>query len=410
MALSGLADGPPVVPRRDFAGRLDLLLRRVERLSAAWGNPLILDQHLFTERAAFLGLTRRGAVSCNGSCRLIRGTDGWLAVNLPRPDDLELVPAWLCREIDGDPWTAIAAAARTEPVARLAGRAALLGLPVAVAATSGPAARATNDRAADAAVPSCRGEERQGEGRKPLVIDLSSLWAGPLCAHLLGWAGCRVVKVESLGRPDGARFGPAGFYDLLHAGHDSVSLDFRDGNDRKTLRRLLLAADVVIEGSRPRALTQLGIDRDAVMAARPGLTWVSVTAYGRGDGRIGFGDDTAAAAGLLAADGAGDPVFLGDALADPVAGLTAAAGALESLLAGGGRTVDVSLAEAAAFVAEAPTIGPAASVRRRPGTCGWTVQADGIRTPVAPPAARTPTDRAAPMGRDTRAVLAELCP
>ena len=39
----------------------------------------------------------------------------------------------------------------------------------------------------------------------PLVVDLSALWAGPLCAHLLGLAGARVVKVESLGRPDGAR-------------------------------------------------------------------------------------------------------------------------------------------------------------------------------------------------------------
>lgn len=38
-------------------------------------------------------------------------------------------------------------------------------------------------------------------GERPLVIDFSSLWAGPLCAHLLGRCGADVVKVESLDRP-----------------------------------------------------------------------------------------------------------------------------------------------------------------------------------------------------------------
>ena len=40
-----------------------------------------------------------------------------------------------------------------------------------------------------------------------MVVDLSSLWAGPLVGHLLLRAGARVVKVESTTRPDGARRG-----------------------------------------------------------------------------------------------------------------------------------------------------------------------------------------------------------
>ena len=50
---------------------------------------------------------------------------------------------------------------------------------------------------------------------------------------------------------------------------------------------------------------------------------VSITAFGRDSNRIGFGDDVAAAAGLVALDDAGDPVFCGDAIADPLTGLTA---------------------------------------------------------------------------------------
>ena len=41
----------------------------------------------------------------------------------------------------------------------------------------------------------------------PRIVDLSALWAGPLCAHLLQLAGASVVKLESTRRPDGARFG-----------------------------------------------------------------------------------------------------------------------------------------------------------------------------------------------------------
>ena len=49
-------------------------------------------------------------------------------------------------------------------------------------------------------------------------IDAGGLFSrGPLCAHLLGTAGARVVKVETADRLDGARRGEPAFYDLLNA-------------------------------------------------------------------------------------------------------------------------------------------------------------------------------------------------
>jgi crotonobetainyl-CoA:carnitine CoA-transferase CaiB-like acyl-CoA transferase len=233
--------------------------------------------------------------------------------------------------------------------------------------------------------------------RRPLVVDLSSLWAGPLCGHLLTQAGARVIKVESLGRPDAARFGPQAFFDRLHADQEMVQLDFSTTQGRAQLSRLIARADVVIEASRPRALEQLGVDLTAVFAARPGVTWVSLTAYGRKGpwrNRVGFGDDAAAAGGLVEWDDAGGPVFVGDALADPIAGLMAAAGAFAAMAAGGGLLVDVALREAAAFIAGAPPIV----------TRDWTQGAQ-----PAPPLARPPAERPArPAGLDTAAVLAEL--
>jgi hypothetical protein len=416
-ALTGHPD-ETVLPRRDFLGRLDDLLWRVEDLGARFGVTLGLGHSVFTGRAALMGLSRRGQVSCSGTCRLIEAADGWIAVNLARPEDVELVPAWFCREV-GDPWAAIEEAARLNSAARLAERAAMLGIPTAgipLTLPSPPGGEGKYGSIVDAGVPSPQRGEGQGEGgreaapgrtlqghcgvhlltppipfsrhpaegrdpvwtihaqnspsldpglrrddgwrKAPLVVDLSSLWAGPLCGHLLTRIGCRVIKVESTDRPDGARFGSPAFFRKLHEGQEFLALDLASPDGRARLRDLILSADVVIEGSRPRALLQLGIDRNEIMAQRPSLIWASITAHGRADNRVGFGDDAAAAAGLLAWDRVGRPVFVGDAIADPIAGLTAAAGAMEALLRGEGGCVDVSLSGAAAWVAAAAEVAP----------------------------------------------------
>src|SRR5262249_36579837 len=139
----------------------------------------------------------------------------------------------------------------------------------------------------------------RGKG-KPLVIDLSSLWAGPLCSHLLHKLGADVVKIESTRRPDGARRGPALFFDLMNAGKRSVALDFSSREGRESLHALVRKADIVIEGSRPRALRQLGLDAEQVIAECV-TTWVSINGYGRDEPQenwIAFGDDAGVAAGL----------------------------------------------------------------------------------------------------------------
>jgi crotonobetainyl-CoA:carnitine CoA-transferase CaiB-like acyl-CoA transferase len=153
-----------------------------------------------------------------------------------------------------------------------------------------------------------------------------------------------------------------------------VSVAFTTPDGRDELRRLVAEADVVIEASRPRALEALGFAPAAFCAARPGRTWVSITGHGRRGPRanwVAFGDDAAAAGGLVARDRRGDPVFCADAAADPVSGLYAAVGALASLSAGGGHLVDCAMARAAAYA------GAGASCRRPHGVEhdgeGWVV-------------------------------------
>ena len=110
-------------------------------------------------------------------------------------------------------------------------------------------------------------------------------------------------------------------------------------------------------GSRARALDQLGIWPADVGADRPGLTWVSITGYGRSgpwaDG-VAFGGQAAVAGGLVALDDHEAPLFCADALADPLAGLAAAVARTASLAVGGGRLVEVPLQA----VANHPDAGP----------------------------------------------------
>jgi hypothetical protein len=281
---------------------------------------------------------RSGRVTCGGAGRLVATADGWLAVNLARQDDRDMMPAWL--EIDPVPasastWSVVTAQVGERPAAELVERAALLGMPVSALGEVVP------PREPVRAIP-------VGDGpvldRPPLVVDLSSLWAGPLCSRLLADRGARVVKVESPTRPDGARRGPLAFFERLHAGKELRTLDLA-GTE---LAELLAAADVVIEGSRPRALRQLGILAEEL---RPPV-WVSITGHGRASDRVAFGDDAAIAGGLAAWEpGDHGPCFVADAVADPLTGIAAAAAAVAALAAGGRWMLDASMAGVAAWVA-----------------------------------------------------------
>lgn len=408
--LTGHEGKAPALPARDFAGRLDALAGTVEALAGRAGRPIQLDRRLFAERAAELGLSRRGRISCNGTARILPTADGWIAVNLARVEDRLTVPAWIGCALNDDPWTALEAEAPRRATSDLIEGGRLLGLPVA--AVDGADDEQWRARGRPVFARHGSSAERREINRDLVVIDLSSLWAGPLCGQVLTALGARVIKVESRGRPDGARRGPPAFYDRLHHGQESVAVDFTTPEGRAALTRLLARADVVIEGARPRALEQLGVDLGGLFRARPGLVWVSITAYGRsGPWRqgVGFGDETAAAAGLVVWSGEGAPCFVGDALADPAAGLMAAAGALAALFGGGGFLVDVALREAAAFVADAEPVAPEDwGVMEGDEGGGWRLRLGRTVASLAPPSARPETGRAPKVGEDNAAIFDAL--
>ena len=190
-----------------------------------------------------------------------------------------------------------------------------------------------------------------------------------------------------------------------------MALDFRAASERLKLRRLVECADIVVESARPRALAQLGIDAHSLVESVPGLTWVSITGYGRREPEanwVAFGDDAGAAAGLAVATGTGvdSPLFCADAIADPLTGIHAALSALASWQGGGGHLLDLSLCEVTAHVLGFGS-GPYEARVRSIGDA-WEVSAGGEKTRVASARARASRGVASKLGADTQAVLEEL--
>ena len=162
--------------------------------------------------------------------------------------------------------------------------------------------------------------------------------------------------MESPWRPDGARLGSPQHFASLDVGKVPVSVDLHTVAGRHRLHRIVAESDVVITSSRHRALEQLGLDLDELVRAERPRIWMSITGYGTdpdSEDRVAFGDDAAAAGGLVVWDDQG-PCFCADAVADPLTGLAAAAAVLATLAAGGEHLLVASMADVAASMVDGP--------------------------------------------------------
>ncbi|WP_438315085.1 CaiB/BaiF CoA transferase family protein [Streptomyces sp. HUAS TT3] len=192
------------------------------------------------------------------------------------------------------------------------------------------------------------------------VLDLATLFAGPLAATLLGDFGAEVVKVEHPGRPDPSRgHGPAKdgiglWWKLLGRNKRTMTLDLSAPGGRDTLLRLAATADVVVENFRPGTLERWGLGWDELSAANPRLVLARVTAFGQQGPyarRPGFGTLAEAMSGFAAITGEpdGPPTLPPFGLADSIAALTCAYAVMTALAGrdrtGRGQVVDLAIIE-----------------------------------------------------------------
>jgi crotonobetainyl-CoA:carnitine CoA-transferase CaiB-like acyl-CoA transferase len=115
-------------------------------------------------------------------------------------------------------------------------------------------------------------------GDRPLsgirVLDLTRVLAGPTCARTLAEHGADVLRIT------GAHLPSLG-YQELDTGHGKLAaeLDLRDRGDVDVLRGLVRKADVFSQGYRPGALANRGLSPEQMAAIRPGLVYVSLSAF-----------------------------------------------------------------------------------------------------------------------------------
>lgn len=355
---------------------------------------------LLVERAGEVNLWNRcEAISFGGACQMMRTAQSTVAVNLPRPQDWESIPAWLhlsgaqtsngTQAKDRQPADTQAKGTQAQQQAEhfiqgkfapaqfvqtqfiqdsikdcrskdLVEAATELGLAVAEVAShldkfelpglellgfelSGGNISPNVDILYADVLRSVRPRSLQGAK----VADLTAMWAGPLCGDLLARAGAEVIKIESSSRPT-----PTGFLPQLAERKTIRQINFETQTGKAELAEVLDRSHIVLTSCRPRALEQLNIDPFQIVSG--GGIWIAITGHGWDSNRVAFGDDAAVAGGLVKYRG-DTPCFVGDAIADPLTGVFAAVSVLLLWLGQEPAFVDIPMAGVAAAVASQPS-------------------------------------------------------
>jgi crotonobetainyl-CoA:carnitine CoA-transferase CaiB-like acyl-CoA transferase len=192
------------------------------------------------------------------------------------------------------------------------------------------------------------------------VLDVSTVYAAPITAMLLGDFGAEVIKVEHP-RGDPARThgwnreGHGLWWKVISRNKRTMTLNLGTPQGQDILRRLVADADVLVENFRPGVMERWGIGPDRLLDINPRLVMLRVTGFGQ-DGpyaeRRAFGTLAEAMSGFAHQTGQedGPPTLPPFGLADGVAGIAGAFAVITALYqrdasGGTGQVIDLSLLE-----------------------------------------------------------------
>jgi crotonobetainyl-CoA:carnitine CoA-transferase CaiB-like acyl-CoA transferase len=211
----------------------------------------------------------------------------------------------------------------------------------------------TMERIGDAPVLAWRRQSEQA--KRPLegikVLDLTRIIAGPVCGLTLAAHGADVMLVTSPKLPSITPL-------VIDTGRGKLSaqIDLREAGGRESFAGLLREADIIVQGYRPGGLEALGFGPHDAARIRPGIVYVTLSAYGHEGpwaGRRGFDSLVQTASGFNAAEaeaaGIKGPKPLPAQILDHATGYLLAYGAMSALLRqrkeGGSWHVRASLAQ-----------------------------------------------------------------
>jgi crotonobetainyl-CoA:carnitine CoA-transferase CaiB-like acyl-CoA transferase len=193
------------------------------------------------------------------------------------------------------------------------------------------------------------------------VVDMTTVLFGPYCTMWLGDMGADVIKVETLEGDSTRTTGPARHPGMAavflgtNRNKRSIALDAKRPEGREVLLSLIATANVFVTNVRPNAIRRLGLDYESVRASNPGLVYCKAVGYGQ-DGPYAaypaFDDTIQAMSGsaALQAEFAGEPQYIGSAVADKASGVFLALATVAALRhaerTGQGQEVEMPMFEA----------------------------------------------------------------
>ncbi|MEM9682558.1 MAG: CoA transferase [Pseudomonadota bacterium] len=192
------------------------------------------------------------------------------------------------------------------------------------------------------------------------VVDLTTVFVGPLASQLLGDMGADIIKVEAPGGDATRTTGPSVNPDMssnfmqVNRNKRSISLDLKSDGGADAMRRLIATADVFLHNMRPEPLSRLKFDYEHVRKIKPDIVYCNVWGFGRRGryaGKAAYDDVIQGASGMVALEAfGGKPVrYIPSLIADKTTGLFAAyaiaAALFHRLASGEGQEVEVPMFE-----------------------------------------------------------------
>ena len=191
------------------------------------------------------------------------------------------------------------------------------------------------------------------------VLDLATLFAGPLAATLLGDFGADVVKIEHP-RGDPVRShghlknGVNLWWKMIGRNKRTITLNLSQPEAQAILLDLVAQADVLIENFRPGTLENWSIGPEQLHARNPRLVVARVTGFGQTGPyrrRPGFGTLAESMSGFAAMTGPADgpPTLPPFGLADGITALATSSAIMMALrhrdITGQGQVIDMAIIE-----------------------------------------------------------------
>ncbi len=200
---------------------------------------------------------------------------------------------------------------------------------------------------------------KQGPASGLKVLDIATLFAGPVAAMLLGDYGADVLKIEHPRGDNSRTHGPPHkgaslWWKVIARNKRAITLYLGSKEGQEVFRKLAKTADVIVENFRPGTLERWGIGYEQLAAENPGLILLRVTAFGQHGPyahRPGFGTIAEAMSGFASITGQpdGPPTLPPFGLADGIAGISGAFAVMLAVNArhktGRGQVVDLALIE-----------------------------------------------------------------